>query len=198
MKRMLTAALGLLLLGPAGAGFAPTISAQAAEGWTTLFDGKNLDQWTVVGEANWKLTGGYVEATTGAGHLVSKQSFGDFELRAEFWASPDANSAIFFRLQDPKNVSLETAYEVNIYDMRPDQAYRTGGIVRVAKVLAIVNAGNRWNTMEISAKGPRLIVKVNDVLTADAQDTKFARGHVTLQSNGGTVRFRNVQVREGK
>ena len=37
--------------------------------------------------------------------------------------------------------------------MRPDQTYRTGGIVDVAKPMNMVNAGNQWNTLEITRRG---------------------------------------------
>ena len=55
-----------------------------------------------------------------ASYLVSKQSFKDFELRAEFWVSDDANSGIYFRCTDPAQISGKTAYEANIFDTRPD------------------------------------------------------------------------------
>jgi hypothetical protein len=87
------------------------------------------------------------------------------------------------------------AYEVNIFDMRPDQAYRTGAIVDVAKPSAMVNTGNKWNTMEITAKGPRMIVKVNGMQTADVRDMKHARGPFALQRSAGTVKFRKVEIR---
>ena len=63
--------------------------------------------------------------------------------------SPDANSGVFIRCSDPQQITAANAYEVNIFDMRPDQTYRTGGIVNIAKVMATVYTGNRWNTMEI-------------------------------------------------
>ena len=87
------------------------------------------------------------------------------------------------------------AYEVNIYDMRPDQAYRTGGIVDVAKPMSVMNAGNRWNTMEITAKGPRLIVRLNGMPMVDVQDTKHTRGPIALQAGVGTVKWRKVEIR---
>src|ERR1700758_1179832 len=39
--------------------------AQADEGWVTLFDGKNLDNWNQIGTADWKLAGGSVVADSG-------------------------------------------------------------------------------------------------------------------------------------
>jgi hypothetical protein len=126
---------------------------------------------------------------------VSKESYGDFELRAEFWVSPDANSGIFIRCADPKQVTAANSYEVNIFDTRPDPAYRTGGIVDVAKPASMINAGNQWNTFEVSAKGPRLTVRLNGTLTVDVEDTKHARGPIALQASAGTVRWRSVQIR---
>ena len=195
MTRTTAIALGLFLVGFTGSDDGATVSGQAGDGWTTLFDGKNLDHWTPIGNANWRLTDGTVEATSGTGFLVSKQSYGDFELRVEFWIAPEANSGIFIRCQNPKAVSPATCYEVNAWDQRPDPLYRTGAIVDVAKPMAMINAANRWNTYEISARGPRLVVRLNGTLTVDVEDTKLARGPVALQASMGTVRFRSVQIR---
>ena len=62
------------------------------------------------------------------------------------------------RCSDPKTITAANAYEVNIFDQRPDPAYRTGAIVNVAKPLAMVNAGGKWNTLEITAKGTKMTV----------------------------------------
>jgi hypothetical protein len=67
--------------------------------------------------------------------------------------------------------------------------------VDVAKPASMINAGNQWNTFEISAKGPRLTVRLNGTLTVDVEDTKHARGPIALQASAGTVRWRSVQIR---
>jgi hypothetical protein len=171
-----------------------TLYAQGA--WRTLLDGSSMNGWTPIGMANWRVVDGTVQADSGmTGFLVSKDTYGDFELRAEVWVSPDANSGIFIRGQNPKEVTAMNAYEVNIYDMRPDPTYRTGGIVDLAKPMAMMNAGNRWNTLEITAKGPRLTVRLNNTAMVDVQDTKHARGIIALQAGVGTVRFRKVEIR---
>ena len=171
-----------------------TVLAQGA--WKTVLDGRSMDQWTPIGMANWRSVDGAIQSDNGmGGFLVSKVPYGDFELRAEVWVSPDANSGIFIRGENPKEITAMNAYEVNIYDMRPDQAYRTGGIVDVAKPMSVMNAGNRWNVMEITAKGPRLTVRLNDTPMVDVQDTKHARGVIALQAGVGTVKFRKVEIR---
>src|SRR5262245_50022627 len=89
---------------------------QSEAGWITLFDGKSLDNWTQIGDANWQLADGVVSADKGSGFLVSKQSYTDFQLRVEFWVDDDANSGIFIRCTNPDKVGTDSAYEVNIYD----------------------------------------------------------------------------------
>ena len=92
-------------------------------------------------------------------------------------------------------ITAMNAYEVNIFDKRPDQAYRTGAIVDVAKPLSVENAANKWNTLVITAKGPRLTVNLNGKPMVDVQNTAHARGPIALQYGAGTVKFRKVEIR---
>ena len=194
MKRFSAMAIGLLALVLCGAHI-NRASAQTAPPWTTLFDGKNLDAFNKVGDANWRLADGVVQADSGTGFLVTKQPYGDFEIKAEFWVDEKANSGIFIRCADPVKVGADTCYEVNVFDTRPDPTYGTGAIVNVAKVTTMPKAGGKWNTYEIRAEGPRMIVTLNGVRTVDVQDTKHARGQIGLQYGAGVVKFRNVQIR---
>jgi hypothetical protein len=122
-------------------------------------------------------------------------SYGDFQLIAEVWVDDDANSGIFIRCQDPKMITATNCYEVNVFDKRPDPAYRTGAIVNIAKPAAMINAGGKWNTMDITAQGTHLMVTLNGTRTVDVQDDKFARGPIALQYSAGVVKFRNVRIR---
>jgi hypothetical protein len=167
-------------------------------GWITLFDGSNLNNFNRVGDANWRLDNGIMVADLGGketSHLVSKQSYGDFQIRAEFWVDETANSGIFIRLSDPVKISATNSYEVNIYDARPDPAYGTGGIPNVAPTLVPIKAAGKWNLYEITAKGSQITVVLNGVTTVDVRDNKFAKGPFSLQYGGGVVKFRKVQIR---
>jgi hypothetical protein len=84
---------------------------------------------------------------------------------------------------------------VNIYDKRPDQTYATGAIVDVAKPATGMKAGGKWNTFEITAQGPHLVVVMNGTKTVDVQHKAHARGPIALQYGAGTVKFRNVQIK---
>jgi hypothetical protein len=187
--------VALLLFGSAGTARVPAVS-QGGAGWTTLFDGSNLNHFTQTGNANWRLADGIVEADTGRGYLVSKESYGDFELRVEVWSTPESNGGVMFRVTDPKDPGIQNGYELNINDTRKDQSGRTGSIVNVAKPLVKFDAGNRWTTVELTARGPRMTARLNGMLTAEAEDSKYARGPIALQAAGGRVRYRSVQIRE--
>jgi Domain of Unknown Function (DUF1080) len=196
MKRWSAITLGLLFIGCSVLWHSQQASGQANAGWVTLFDGTNLDNWTQIGDANWKLADGVVVADKGNGYLVSKNTYGDFQIRAEFWVDDEANSGVFIRCEDPTKVTAKNAYEVNIYDKRPDPTYGTGAIVDVAKVVPMPKAGGKWNVYEITAKGPTFTVTLNGQRTVDGvQDSKHASGHIGLQYGAGVVKFRKLEVK---
>ncbi len=128
-------------------------------------------------------------------YLVSKNSYKDFQIRAEFWVDSAANSGIFIRCEKPEMIDGKTCYEVNIFDTRPDPTYGTGAIVDVAKVDPMPKAAGKWNTYEITAKGPHFTVVLNGQKTADAEDSKHASGRIALQYGSGVVKFRKVQIK---
>ncbi len=174
---------------------ATNVCAQSRDGYTQLIDGVSLDGWNIIGNANWAIGKGIIESNKPAGFLVSGKSYKNFIIRAEFWAESNTNSGIFIRCQDPAKVSAASAYEVNIWDTRPGQEYSTGAIVDVAKVNPIHKAGGRWNTMEIIANGTQLKVSLNGVVTSEAKDSKFVDGPIALQSAGGTIKFRKLEIK---
>jgi hypothetical protein len=179
--------------------------AGSGSGWVTLLDGSasSLNNWTPVGDANWRSEDGAIVADKGkGGFLLSKQSYKDYQIRADFWADHTTNSGIFMRISDPQKIAAATSYEVNIYDQRPDPSYGTGGIVDFAKVSPMPKAGGKWNTFLITAKGTNLIVEMNGVQTVNINDSKFASGPFALQfgngpkdAPGGAIKWRKVQIR---
>ncbi len=175
-------------------------SMPGAGAWTTLVDGtQGLDNFNRVGEANWSATDGAIQASAGGktpAYLVTKGSYKDFVIRAEFWSSDDANSGIFVRCQDPASITDENCYEANIFDQRPDPSYGTGAIVKVAKAPdPMPKAGGKWNTYEITAQGDRLVLVLNGVTTVDVRDARLASGPIALQWGRGVVKFRKVQIK---
>jgi hypothetical protein len=198
MKHVSTLAAGLLI-GAAALQFANPASGQSNGGWTTLVDSSKMGDWDEVAKANWAMKDGALTADKLEGkdlaYLMSRNAYKDFQIRAEFWVSDDANSGIFIRCEDPKKVDGKTCYEVNIYDQRPDPTYGTGAIPNVAKVEPMPKAGGKWNTFEITAQGSHLVIVLNGQKTVDVQDSTHASGLVGLQYGSGLVKFRKVEIK---
>jgi 3-keto-disaccharide hydrolase len=200
MKRLSVITIALLLAGCAQMPMPGFLGG----GWTTLINGNTgLDNFNRVGDANWRAEDGAIVADKGkGGFLVTKNSYKDFQIRAEFWADHHTNSGIFIRAQDPQKIGAKNSYEVNIYDQRPGPEYSTGGIVNFAKVQPIHKAGGKWNTFDITAKGSSLVVVFNGVKTVDIQHSSFAQGPFALQFGnhgklpGGAIKWRKVQIKE--
>jgi Domain of Unknown Function (DUF1080) len=189
-----------LLLGTAAFHAIGPASA-ASDGWITLLDSTNKGEWNEVGKADWAMNDGAMTADKllegkDPAYLVTKTAYKDFQIRAEFWVDEEANSGVFIRCDNPQKIGSKTCYEVNIYDKRPDPSYGTGAIVDVAKVNPMPKAAGKWNTYEITAQGPHLVVVLNGEKTADVQDsTHLNAGPFALQYGSGVVKFRKVQIK---
>ena len=184
-----------LVMGCAGSG--------SEAGWTTLVDGASgLENFNMFRVANWTAKDGAIQADRGGkepAYLVSKQSYTNFEMHVEFWASDNANSGVFLRCQDRQNIGDETCYEANIFDQRPDPTYATGALVKVAPVPKdFERAGGKWNTFHITAQGNHLTLVMNGKKTVDVMSprTSMLSGPIGLQWGQGTIKFRKVQIRE--
>jgi hypothetical protein len=201
MKPLLAIKCGLLIAALAVSGCG---HRSPSMGWVTLVDGeRGLENFNRIGDANWRAEGGAIVADKGkGGHLVTKESYKDFQIYAEFWADTTTNSGIFFRITDPNKVGTAVAYEANIYDQNPNVASGTGSLAGLASVDGSHKAGGKWNVYEIYAKGPELTVKLNGVVTVSTRDSKFASGPVSLQftngpkgAPGGPIKWRKVEIR---
>jgi hypothetical protein len=174
-------------------------------GWVALIeDGKGLENFDRIGDANWRAEGNLIVADKGkGGHLVTKQSYKDFQIYAEFWADHTTNSGLFLRAADPKKIGADNSYEVNIFDQRPGQEYSTGAIVNFASVgNPPPKAGGKWNTYEIYVKGGEVTVALNGAVTVSMNNSQFKEGPFSLQYStgannipGGAIKWRKVLVR---
>jgi hypothetical protein len=169
-------------------------------GWQTLVNGASgMENFTPVGTANWHAEDGAIvadkRADNAAAFLVSRKSYRDFELHAEFWISEDANSGIYMRCTDARPITDRSCYEANLFDKRPDPSYGTGAITNYVKVNPMPKAAGRWGTFDITVQGGRISVFLNGVKTAEMDNAKPVDGPIALQYAGGVVKFRKVEVK---
>ena len=185
--------LAVLLAGVTVLSFSHQAAGQAGVA-TMLTDGTKMDNFNKVGDANWRIGERAIVANEGRGFLVSKQSFDNFRLRAEFYPDDETDSGIFIRCDDPQRPSAQSCYEINIYDTNTNRNNATGAVVNVAPPERSPQTELKWNVLEIEAKGPQLNVSINGERTASVQDTKHARGPIALQFAKGVIYFRKVEI----
>ena len=106
----------------------------------------------------------------------------------------------------PNTLPSNVGFEVQILDDagKPASPGSSGAFYGVLAPRA--NAARRaccWNSLEIECRGPRIRVILNGQLVQDVDQTKIpgiaARplaGYLSLQNHGGSIRFRNVRLKE--
>ena len=171
-------------------------SGQADAGWVTLFDGSNLNDWKSdrrreLEDRGWRRAGRQGQRLSGLQEFLHR-----FPAHGGILGRHRGQQRHLHPLHQSREVWTDSAYEVNIFDTRPDPRYGTGAIVNIAKVSPMPKAGEKWNTYEVTAKGPKMTVTLNGVRTVDGvEDTKFPSGRIALQYGAGVVKFRKVQVK---
>jgi hypothetical protein len=195
--------------------------AIAAEGWANLFDGANLEQWTLRQAGGWKIEDGLLtpEPIKRDNYLWSKQTYSDFVLELEFKMSEKCNSGVFFR-SAPDN-PVQGGFEIQIMDSHGKAEIGThdcGALYDavVPRVNAARPAGE-WNAMRITAKGAKVTIELNGKVVVEADLDRWTEpnqnpdgtknkfktalkdlprtGHIGLQYHGQPVWFRNVKVK---
>lgn len=154
------------------------------------------DEWFEEGVANWAFVNDELVGSldSGSGFVITKNTYKNFILTLEFNPDSTINSGVFIRCKN-STMSAANCYEINIWDLHPNQDNRTGAVVSRATPLAFVESLNKWNTYEIRCEGTSIKASVNSVQTVDLTDEELSEGFIGLQAaENGKIRFRNVKV----
>lgn len=189
------------------------------EGFTVLFNGKDLSGWKAHNGKfeKWAVDekeGTFYTARAG-GWLMTEKEYSDFELRLDFRVPKGANSGVALR-SPMKGDPAYTGMEIQILD---DPNYKglkewqhTGSIYGVVPSSSQPNKPlGEWNTYRIVCKGPKVMIELNGkkIVDANLDDHKEThgkrhpgilrdKGHIGVQDHGGKVEFRNVFIKELK
>jgi len=129
-----------------------------------------------------------------------RANYQDFHLRAECRVNSTGSGGIYFRV--PLGDGWIRGYKAQINCSGGDPA-KTGSLltsdlfetVRESPVPA-----NAWFRLEVIAIGQHIVIKVNDKITCDFNDSRaaFLKGQLALRHDGvGTaISFRSIEIRE--
>ena len=173
--------------------------------WVSLFDGKTMNGWEVVGEGSvWDVKDG---ALTGSGRpsmlVCTSGPYKNFRYRADVKISDGGNSGLYFRTT--RKPSFADGYEAQIDSTHRDPI-RTGSLYGMAHVYKQLVPPDTWFKYEIEVrddvwrgrKNTRIKVTVNDDELYEYLDfaLTFKEGWFAFQHHdpGSKVEIRKVEV----
>ena len=193
---------------------------EKAEGFVSLFNGKNLDGW-IGNKTDYLVEESVIvirPTQGGHGNLYTEKEYADFNFRFEFQLTPGANNGLGIRTPaegDAAYVGMELQILDNtaaIYaNLEPYQYHGSVYGVIPAK-RGFLNPVGEWNSEEVIVQGTRIKIILNgevivDGDIADARDNgtmdhrdhpglKNSQGHIGFLGHGSVVKFRNIRIKE--
>jgi hypothetical protein len=199
----------------------------AEEGFVDLFNGTSIDQWRGYKQDSvpetWSVDEGAIRGSGRGPDLITKQQFGDFELRFEWKIAAGGNSGVIYRATEAEQESYQSGPEYQILDdkhLDPDDEHAFTATAALYDLYAAekkdLKPAGEYNSAKIVVQGNRIEHWLNDtkvvecVIGSDDWQKKVAaskfakwksfakspRGHIVLQSHGSPVWFRNIRVKE--
>lgn len=189
------------------------VAAEETDGFTPMFNGKDLTGWKTTG--NWVVEeGGIVTLHPRPGekgwqrydaYLTTERKYRDFILDLEFKFNEKGNSGVFLRVADPLS-QVKSGFEVQILDTHGKEkitAHDCGGVIGTAAASKnMVKPAGQWNRYVITCIGNDLKVDFNgeQVIDLDLSESRLkdrpAEGYIGFQDEAKRIWYRNVRIRE--
>jgi len=195
-------------------------SAEAADGWLSLFDGRTLAGWQASEhQGGFQVSDGAIAFGGARSHLfyagaVGKADFKNFEFKAEVLTRPFANSGIYFHTAFQADGFPKQGFEVQVANTHQGaggyvELKKTGSLYGYRNLNQQLVKDNEWFRLHVAVRGKRVQVRLNDLLVVDYVEPENppgdpARpgrrlGHGTFALQGhdpeSKVMFRNLLVK---
>ncbi len=184
--------------------FIPFAGAQPV----SIFNGKDLNNWTVHGTEKWYVDKGELICESGPdkgyGYLSTNRSYKDFVLTLEFKQEANGNSGVFFRSSIEGTKISGWQVEVAPAGMHSGgiyESYGRGWLIQPKPADEQWLKTGEWNTMKIMVKGDEVTTWLNGHPIVYFKDEKIGQGtgFVALQIHDGggiKVRWKNLMIQE--
>jgi hypothetical protein len=186
----------------------PEIPSYVPEGYSNIFNGRDLTGWKIHGTEKWYVDNGELVCESGPdkkyGYLSTTKAYRNFILDLDFKQQADGNSGVFVR-SNIKGTDI-TGWQVEVAPsgMHTGGVYESAGrgwlIQPEAEKEKVLRQGE-WNHMRIKVKGDEITSWLNGVEMIHLKDAKFGtgKGFIALQihSGGGIkVRWKDLHIKE--
>lgn len=176
------------------------------EAQESLFNGKNLDGWTIHGTELWYVEDGLLVCESGPdkayGYLSTDKYYDDFELTLEFKQEANGNSGVFIR--STVEGTKVSGWQVEVAPPGSDtggvyESYGRGWLIKPDKSKDSALKMGDWNQMKIRVVGDKITTWLNGTPMIELEDEKIGngKGSVALQIHDGggiKVRWRNLML----
>lgn len=187
----------------------------AEEGFTALFNGKDLTGWKASEHPEtFSVQDGAIIAHGPRSHCFyigdfHQHRFTNFELKVDVMTRAKANGGVYILTDYQETGWPGKGFEVQVNNTYPGDPRLTGSLYEVADNTAEVVKDNEWFTEDILVEGDTITVKVNDKVvarwtqpadwkgTADFPGRRIGPGTIALQAHdpGSTVYYKNVRIK---
>lgn len=193
---------------------------EKADGFVSLFNGKNLDGWTG-NTTDYLVEDGILVIRPeqgGHGNLYTEKEYSDFNFRFEFQLTPGANNGLGIRAPlggDAAYGGMELQILDNtaaIYKDLHEYQYHGSVYGVIPAERGYLKPVGEWNEQEVIVKGSRVKVILNghtildgDIREASKNGTpdgkdhpglQREKGHIGFLGHGSVVKFRNIRIKE--
>jgi hypothetical protein len=172
----------------------------------SLFNGKDLDGWTIHGTELWYVEDGLLVCESGPdkayGYLSTNVFYDDFELTLEFKQEANGNSGVFIR--STVEGTKVSGWQVEVAPPGSDtggiyESYGRGWLIKPDPSKDEALKMGAWNKMKIRVQGSKVSTWLNGVSMVKLEDEKIGKGKgaVALQIHDGggiKVRWRNLML----
>ena len=165
-----------------------------AEKWVSLFNGKDLTGWTVMGDAKFEVKDGSLHLAGGNGWLkYDKEQLKDFVIEFEWRALEDFyDSGLFFRAGQEGKPWPDNNYQLNL------RYNAIGSLVKIRTTVVPAETPkqplNKWVKLRFEVRGNKAKLSVNGEETWDYDKLEFDKGWLGIQAEGKAFEFRNLRL----
>jgi Domain of Unknown Function (DUF1080) len=175
---------------------------KAEEGWTKLFNGKDLAGWKASEGVPWTVENGVIVTPPLRSHLFTEQEFKNFEFKADCLTTPGSNSGLYFHTKY-EDTFPNNGYEVQVNQTQGDPV-KSGSLYNVVKLFSSPVKDNEWYTYHIIVKAKQITVKINDKVLYEYVEPegvsgtrRLSKGSFAIQAHDpkSVARYKNIMVK---
>ena len=216
-----------------GAGANRLTPEEQKAGWTLLFDGKSLDGWRGYKKADatdsrWKVEDGFLmlpadngRDTHGERDIITKETFGSFELSFEWRIANGGNSGVKYLVLEDQDSAIGHEYQIiddaahadakvgphrqtaAFYDVLPaaDRPTKPAGELNTTRIVVRGKHVEHWlngkRVLQYELDSPAVRAAIAKSKFKDIERFgKPQNAHILLQDHGNQVWFRNIKIRK--